>query len=85
MCADGLKAALGRCARRYSPAQAGSGTSREGPFVLEVVALGALTTFLTAVGDGAGGEIARRVALSAGALTRRTLGGRRRSRPVPRA
>ncbi|MGW4455053.1 hypothetical protein ACWEJQ_02425 [Streptomyces albidoflavus] len=53
--------------------------------MLEVVALGALTTFLTAVGDGAGGEIARRVALSAGALTRRTLGGRRRSRPVPRA
>ncbi len=46
--------------------------------MLEVVALGALTTFLTAVGDGAGGEIARRVALSAGALTRRTLG-----RPAP--
>lgn len=41
--------------------------------MLEVVALSALTTFLLGVGNGAAGEVGKNLALSVGALTRRTL------------
>ncbi|MFJ7629615.1 ATP-binding protein [Streptomyces sp. NPDC097595] len=50
--------------------------------MLEVVALGALTTFLMGVGNGAAGEIGKNLSLSAGALVRRTLG---RETPLPAA
>lgn len=48
--------------------------------MLEVVALSALTTFLLGVGNGAAGEVGKNLALSAGALVRRTLG---RQTPLP--
>ncbi|MFJ4870143.1 ATP-binding protein [Streptomyces sp. NPDC088757] len=48
--------------------------------MLEVVALSALTTFLLGVGNGAAGEVGKNIALSAGALVRRTLG---RETPLP--
>ncbi|MFI8402830.1 ATP-binding protein [Streptomyces sp. NPDC085463] len=48
--------------------------------MLEVVALSALTTFLLGVGNGAAGEVGKNLALSAGALVRRTLG---RETPLP--
>ncbi|WP_405939290.1 ATP-binding protein [Streptomyces sp. NBC_00726] len=48
--------------------------------MLEVVALGALTTFLMGVGNGAAGEMGKNALLSAGALVRRTLG---RETPLP--
>lgn len=48
--------------------------------MLEVVALSALTAFLTTVGNGAAGEMGKQVALSTGALVRRTLG---RQTPMP--
>ncbi|MEU0398695.1 ATP-binding protein [Streptomyces sp. NPDC006197] len=48
--------------------------------MLEVVALSALTTFLLGVGNGAAGEIGKNLALSTGALVRRTLG---REAPLP--
>ncbi|KOX30520.1 hypothetical protein ADL06_12145 [Streptomyces sp. NRRL F-6491] len=47
---------------------------------MEVVALSALTTFLLGVGNGAAGEVGKNLALSAGALVRRTLG---RETPLP--
>ncbi|MEU8708234.1 ATP-binding protein [Streptomyces sp. NPDC048565] len=48
--------------------------------MLEIVALSALTAFLTAVGDGAAGEMGKRLLLSTGALARRTTG---RETPLP--
>ncbi|MFL4901964.1 AAA family ATPase [Streptomyces sp. MMS24-I2-30] len=42
--------------------------------MLEVVALSALTAFLTSVGNGAAGEMGRQLLLSTGALLRRTTG-----------
>lgn len=42
--------------------------------MLEVVALSALTAFLTAVGNGAAGEMGKQMLLSTGVLVRRTLG-----------
>ncbi|MER6723119.1 ATP-binding protein [Streptomyces halstedii] len=48
--------------------------------MLEVVALSALTAFLTAVGNGAAGEMGKQMLLSTGALARRTTG---RETPLP--
>lgn len=48
--------------------------------MLEVVALSALTAFLAAAGNGAGGEIGKQLLLSTGALVNRTLG---RETPLP--
>lgn len=48
--------------------------------MLEVVALSALTAFLTAVGNGAAGEMGKQLLLSTGALAGRTLG---RETPLP--
>jgi len=48
--------------------------------VLEVVALSALTAFLTAVGNGAAGEMGKQLLLSTGALAGRTMG---RETPLP--
>ncbi|MYX12039.1 ATP-binding protein [Streptomyces sp. SID8374] len=48
--------------------------------MLEVVALSALTAFLGAVGNGAGGEMGKQLLLSTGALASRTLG---RETPLP--
>ncbi|MFB6518475.1 ATP-binding protein [Streptomyces sp. NPDC056401] len=48
--------------------------------MLEVVALSALTAFLTAVGNGAAGEMGKQLLLSTGALVGRTTG---RTPPVP--
>lgn len=48
--------------------------------MLEVVALSALTAFLTAAGNGAAGEMGKQLLLSTGALVGRTLG---RETPLP--
>ncbi|WP_251059382.1 MULTISPECIES: ATP-binding protein [unclassified Streptomyces] len=48
--------------------------------MLEIVALSALTAFLTAVGNGAAGEMGKQLLLSTGALARRTTG---RETPLP--
>ncbi|MBW1604471.1 ATP-binding protein [Streptomyces sp. JJ66] len=48
--------------------------------MLEVVTVGALAAFLSAVGNGAAGEMGKQVLLSTGALARRTLG---REVPLP--
>ncbi|MGW5115305.1 ATP-binding protein [Streptomyces noursei] len=48
--------------------------------MFEIVTVGALTAFLTAVGNGAAGEMGKQVLVSTGALVRRTLG---REEPVP--
>ncbi|MGW3011313.1 ATP-binding protein [Streptomyces sp. NPDC001219] len=48
--------------------------------MLEIVTVGALTAFLTAVGNGAAGEMGKRALVSTGALVRRTLG---RETPSP--
>ncbi|MCT2591965.1 ATP-binding protein [Streptomyces sp. N2-109] len=48
--------------------------------MLEVMTLGALTALLAAVGNGAAGEVGRRLLLSTGAQVRRTLG---RETPLP--
>ncbi|MEU6662526.1 ATP-binding protein [Streptomyces sp. NPDC046821] len=48
--------------------------------MLEVVALSALTTFLTGMWNGASGEIGKQLSVSTGVLVRRTLG---RDAPVP--
>lgn len=48
--------------------------------MLEVVALSALTAFLTAAGHGAAGEMGKQLLLSTGALVGRTLG---RETPLP--
>ncbi|MFE1175193.1 ATP-binding protein [Streptomyces sp. NPDC058773] len=48
--------------------------------MFEIVTVGALTAFLTAVGNGAAGEMGKRVLVSTGALVRRTLG---RPEPLP--
>ncbi|WP_328946684.1 tetratricopeptide repeat protein [Streptomyces sp. NBC_00250] len=48
--------------------------------MLEIMALSALTTFLLGVGNGATGELGKQLALSTGALARRTLG---RATPLP--
>ncbi|MFE2379704.1 ATP-binding protein [Streptomyces sp. NPDC059398] len=48
--------------------------------MIETVTLSALTAFLTAVGNGAGGEIGKNIRLSTGAQVRRTL---RREVPLP--
>ncbi|WP_424212911.1 ATP-binding protein [Streptomyces sp. BI20] len=48
--------------------------------MLEVVALGALTAFLTSVGNGAAGEMGKQLLLSTGALVRRATG---RDVPLP--
>ncbi|MWA14556.1 ATP-binding protein [Streptomyces sp. BA2] len=48
--------------------------------MLEVVALSALTAFLTAAGNGAAGEMGKQLLLSTGALARRTMG---RETPMP--
>lgn len=48
--------------------------------MLEIVTVGALTAFLTAVGNGAAGEMGKQVLVSTGALVRRTLG---RETPLP--
>ncbi|MEU7064525.1 ATP-binding protein [Streptomyces sp. NPDC046161] len=48
--------------------------------MLEVVALSALTAFLTAVGNGAAGEMGKQLLLSTGSLARRTMG---RQTPLP--
>lgn len=42
--------------------------------MLEIVALSALTAFLTAVGNGAAGEMGKQLLLSTGALARRATG-----------
>ncbi|WP_280524955.1 hypothetical protein [Streptomyces inhibens] len=42
--------------------------------MFEIVTVGALTAFLTAVGNGAAGEMGKQVLVSTGALVRRTLG-----------
>ncbi|MEU8436505.1 ATP-binding protein [Streptomyces sp. NPDC029216] len=49
--------------------------------MLEIMALSALTAFLTAVANGAAGEMGKQLLVSTGALTRRTLG---RETPLPR-
>lgn len=48
--------------------------------MLEIVALSALTAFLTAAGNGAAGEMGKQLLLSTGALARRTMG---RETPQP--
>ncbi|MEU1328385.1 ATP-binding protein [Streptomyces sp. NPDC005865] len=48
--------------------------------MLEVVALSALTAFLTAAGNGAAGEMGKQLLLSTGALARKTMG---REAPQP--
>ncbi|MFF2811261.1 ATP-binding protein [Streptomyces sp. NPDC058000] len=48
--------------------------------MFEIVTVGALTAFLTAVGNGAAGEMGKQVLVSTGALVRRTLG---REAPLP--
>ncbi|MFF2197991.1 ATP-binding protein [Streptomyces sp. NPDC058157] len=48
--------------------------------MLEVIALSALTAFLTAVGNGAAGEMGKQLLLSTGALARRATG---RETPLP--
>ncbi|MFF8788831.1 ATP-binding protein [Streptomyces sp. NPDC015125] len=48
--------------------------------MFEIVTVGALTAFLTAVGNGAAGEMGKQVLVSTGALVRRTLG---RETPLP--
>ncbi|MER0241910.1 ATP-binding protein [Streptomyces sp. HSW2009] len=48
--------------------------------MLEIVTVGALGAFLTAVGNGASGEFGRQLHVSMGALVRRTLG---RETPLP--
>ncbi|MGW7619229.1 ATP-binding protein [Streptomyces antimycoticus] len=48
--------------------------------MFEVVTVSALTAFLTAVGNGAAGEMGKQMLLSTGALVRRTLG---RETPLP--
>jgi tetratricopeptide (TPR) repeat protein len=48
--------------------------------MLEIVALSALTAFLTAVGNGAAGEMGKQLLLSTGALARRATG---REAPLP--
>lgn len=48
--------------------------------MIEIVTVSALTAFLTAVGNGAAGEVGKQVLLSTGALVRRTLG---RETPLP--
>ncbi|WP_327157992.1 ATP-binding protein [Streptomyces tubercidicus] len=48
--------------------------------MLEIVTVGALTAFLTAVGNGAAGEMGKQALVSTGALVRRTLG---REAPLP--
>ncbi|MFG2497930.1 ATP-binding protein [Streptomyces sp. NPDC048441] len=48
--------------------------------MLEVVALSALTAFLTAAGNGAAGEMGKQLLLTTGALARRTMG---REAPLP--
>ncbi|WP_326698890.1 tetratricopeptide repeat protein [Streptomyces sp. NBC_01754] len=48
--------------------------------MLEIVTASALTAFLTAVGNGAGGEMGKQLLLSTGAMARRTLG---RETPLP--
>ena len=48
--------------------------------MLEIVTVSALTAFLTAVGNGAGGEMGKQMLLSTGALARRALG---RETPLP--
>ncbi|MCB5168885.1 ATP-binding protein, partial [Streptomyces bambusae] len=48
--------------------------------MLEIVALGALTGFLTAVGNGAAGEMGKQLLLSTGSLVRRATG---REVPLP--
>ncbi|WP_370219429.1 ATP-binding protein [Kitasatospora sp. GAS1066B] len=49
--------------------------------MLEIMAVSALTAFITAVGNGAAGEMGKQLVVSTGALTRRTLG---RETPLPR-
>ena len=49
--------------------------------MLEIMAVSALTAFLAAVGNGAAGEMGKQLALTTGALTRRSLG---RETPLPR-
>ncbi|MEK8170905.1 hypothetical protein NKH77_19110 [Streptomyces sp. M19] len=51
-----------------------------GADVLEMVALSALTGFLTAAGNGAAGEMGKQLLQSTGALVRRTMG---RETPLP--
>ncbi|MER5969647.1 ATP-binding protein [Streptomyces sp. NPDC002055] len=48
--------------------------------MIEIVTVGALTAFLTAVGNGAAGEMGKQALVSTGALVRRTLG---RETPSP--
>ncbi|MER6051011.1 ATP-binding protein [Streptomyces sp. NPDC001793] len=48
--------------------------------MFEIVTVGALTTFLSALGNGAAGEMGKQALLSTGALVRRTLG---RETPLP--
>ncbi|MFJ6788387.1 ATP-binding protein [Streptomyces angustmyceticus] len=48
--------------------------------MFEIVTVGALTAFFTAVGNGAAGEMGKQVLVSTGALVRRTLG---RETPAP--
>ncbi|WP_421111226.1 ATP-binding protein [Streptomyces sp. NEAU-S77] len=48
--------------------------------MIEIVTVSALTAFLTAVGNGAAGEVGKQVLVSTGALVRRTLG---RETPLP--
>ncbi|MER8094456.1 ATP-binding protein [Streptomyces goshikiensis] len=48
--------------------------------MLEIIALSALTAFLTAVGNGAAGEMGKQLLLSTGALARRATG---RETPLP--
>ncbi|WHM37868.1 ATP-binding protein [Streptomyces sp. BPTC-684] len=48
--------------------------------MLEIVAVGALASFLTAVGNGAAGEMGKQLLLSTGALARRATG---RETPLP--
>ncbi|MFF7653619.1 ATP-binding protein [Streptomyces sp. NPDC007983] len=48
--------------------------------MFEIVTVSALTAFLTAVGNGAAGEVGKQVLVSTGALVRRTLG---RETPLP--
>ncbi|MEK8144287.1 hypothetical protein NKH18_27830 [Streptomyces sp. M10(2022)] len=48
--------------------------------MLEIVTVGALTAFLTAVGNGAAGEMGKQLLLSTGALVSRTMG---RRTPLP--
>ncbi|KIZ14307.1 hypothetical protein [Streptomyces natalensis] len=48
--------------------------------MFEIVTVGALTAFLTAVGNGAAGEMGKQLLVTTGALVRRTLG---REAPLP--